>query len=208
MEQTVIRTKGAAIRPERTSTIFSRLRDQIQDEHVTVGTIIHALHDRSFGVIIVLFALPNAVIPISWILGAPILLLAFQMAWGRQEPWLPGFMIRAKMNRETFVKVTDFAERYLSKIERFLKPRWNWLTTDKMERLVGLYLAVLSVVLMAPIPFGNALPAFGMAIIAAGLLEKDGLAIVVGSVIGALGGLYIAAAVTGALAAIRALFGI
>lgn len=208
MEQTVVSTKGAILKPERTSTIFLRLREQIQGDHVTVGTIIHALHDRSFGVIIVLFALPNAVIPISWILGAPILLLAVQMAWGRQEPWLPGFMIRAKMNRETFLKVIDFAERYLSKIEGFLKPRWNWLTTDAVERLIGLYLVVLSLVLMAPIPFGNALPAFGIAIIAAGLLEKDGLAIVVGSVIGALGGLYIAAAVTGAFAAVRAVLGL
>lgn len=207
MEQTVVRTEGAVAKPERTSAIFLRLREQIQDDHVTVGTIVHALYDRSFGVIIVLFALPNAVIPISWILGAPILLLALQMAWGRQEPWLPGFMIRAKMNRETFLKVIDFAERYLSKIERFLKPRWNWLTTDAMERLIGLYLVFLSLVLMAPIPFGNALPAFGIAIIAAGLLEKDGLAIIVGSVIGALGGLYIAAAVTGAVAFITKLFG-
>jgi hypothetical protein len=63
------------------------------------------------------------------------------------------------------------------------------------------------VVLLVPVPFGNALPSFGIAIIAAGLLEKDGIAIIVGAIIGLIGTVYILAVIGGALAAFKAIFG-
>ena len=70
-----------------------------------------------------------------------------------------------------------------------------------------MWLTFLTIVLLVPIPFGNALPSFGIAIIAAGLLEKDGLAILVGSLIGILGTVYVIALVGGVFAAAKAIFG-
>ncbi len=183
--------------PERTSKILSRLAEKGEEERIDIGTIVDALYDRSFGVIIVLFALPNAVFPIAWVLGTPILLFTVQMAMGRQEPWLPDFMRRQSLKQETFAKIIDYVVYYLEKIERWLKPRWNFLTTNTMERLIGFYMTVLTLILLAPVPFGNALPSFGIGIIAAGLLEKDGKAIVVGSFIGLLGAIYVLAWVIG-----------
>jgi hypothetical protein len=197
----------AAAVPERTSRIFERLAAQANGERTSVGTIVDALYDRSFGVLIILFALPNAILPLAWVLGLPIILFTVQMAVGRQEPWLPDIMRRQSMNRETFVKVISFAARYLAKIETWLKPRWNFLTTNSMERVLGVYMTFLTLVLLIPAPFGNYLPAFGLGIIAAGLLEKDGLAILIGSVIGALGAVYVVAVIGGIWAAAKALLG-
>ena len=193
--------------PERTSAILSRLAANTKTERINIGTIVDALSDRSFGVIIVLFALPNAVFPFAWILGTPILLFTVQMAMGRQKPWLPEFMRRQSLKKETFSKIIDYVVYYLEKIERWLKPRWNFLTTNAMERLIGLYMTVLTLVLLAPVPFGNALPSFGIGIIAAGLLEKDGKAIVVGSFIGLLGAIYVSAWVIGLWIAGKTIFG-
>jgi hypothetical protein len=66
----------------------------------------------------------------------------------------------------------------------------------------------LTLVLLVPVPFGNALPSFGIAIIAAGLLEKDGLAIVIGSLIGLSGAVYVVAVIGGVWAAFKAIFGL
>jgi hypothetical protein len=89
-----------------------------------------------------------------------------------------------------------------------LKPRWNFLTTNRIERFIGVYMTLLTIVLLVPVPFGNALPSLGLAIIAAGLLEKDGLAILVGSVVGLLGAGYVLAVFVGLWAAIKALMGL
>jgi hypothetical protein len=191
--------------PERASEILTRL-SHTELENIDVGTLLEALKDRSFGIILILFALPNAILPVAWVLGAPILLFSIQMTMGRQEPWLPALMKRPQLSRETFVKVMDYVSRYLAIIESWLKPRWHWLTTNRMERVIGAYLVFLTVVLLVPVPFGNALPSFGIAIIAAGLLEKDGAAIIVGAVVGLIGTVYILAVIGGALAAFKAIF--
>lgn len=207
MDYQVGAMSSSRIIPERTSDIIARVARENQANTVTVGELLNALKDRSFGVIIIFFALPNVIVPISWVLGTPILLLTVQMVIGRQTPWLPGFMKRQEIGGETFAKIASYVVTYLSKIEKWLKPRWTFLTTNTMERFIGLYMTFLTLVLLVPIPFGNALPAFGIAIIAAGLVEKDGLAIVVGSLIGLSGALYIILLLGGIWTAFKAIFG-
>jgi hypothetical protein len=128
---------------------------------------------------------------------------------GRQELWLPEFMRRQRLSQETFARIMDYVVRYLGKIEAWLRPRWNFLTTDPMERVIGAYMTFITIILLVPVvPFGNALPAFGLAIMAAGLLEKDGLAILVGALIGLVGSIYVIAFLGGILAVGKALFGL
>jgi len=207
MDQQVREMGTAPKLPERTSEIVARVARENLADKISVGMLVEALKDRSFGVLIILFALPNAIVPIAWVLGTPILLFAVQLAIGRQEPWLPGFMNRQEIGRETFNKIAGYVVRYLSMIEGWLKPRWPWLTSNTMERVIGVYLAFLTLVLLVPVPFGNALPAFGIAIIAAGLIEKDGAAILFGSLIGLFGTFYVVALLGGIWAAFRAIFG-
>jgi hypothetical protein len=116
-------------------------------------------------------------------------------------------MSRQKISSETFNKIADYVVRYLSMMERWLKPRWAWLTSDLMERVIGVWLVFLTLVLLVPVPFGNALPSFAIAIVAAGLIEKDGAAIVVGSLIGIAGTFYVVILLGGLLAAFRAIVG-
>lgn len=198
----------ASATPERTSKILARLAAESERGNVTIGAIVDALYDRSFGVVIILFALPNTIFPVAWVFGTPILLFTIQMAVGRQEPWLPQFMRRQSIKQETFSKIVGYVVYYLEKIEAWLKPRWNFLTTDAMEKVIGVYMTLLTIVLLVPVPFGNALPSFGLGIIAVGLLEKDGLAILVGSIFGLFGAVYVIAIVGGLWAAAKALLGI
>ena len=192
----------------KTSDILSELAAQGDRDTIDVGTIVDTLSDRSFGVLIILFALPNTIFPVSWVLGAPILLFAVQMAIGQHRPWLPGFMRRQSFNRETFANIVSYVVKYLSKIEAYLKPRWAFLTAGFMDRVIGIYMTFLTIVLLVPVPFGNALPSFGLAIMAAGLLEEDGLAIIVGALVGLAGTVYVIAVVGGIFAGAKAIFGL
>ncbi len=194
--------------PERTSEILARLAEENNNPGVTIGALLDALKDRGFGIVLILFSFPNAVLPIAWILGTPILFFAVQLVLGLGEPWLPEALRRPSVSHETFDRLMAYVIKYLRIAEQWLKPRWTWLTGRSMERFIGVYMVFLTLMLLVPIvPFGNALPAFGIGVIAAGLLEKDGLAIVIGSLVGAVGAVYVLAVIGGAFAAIKAIFG-
>ncbi len=196
------------IAPERTSEILVRLAEENSHPGVTIGALLDALKDRGFGVVLILFSFPNAILPIAWILGTPILYFAVQLVLGLREPWLPEALRRPSVSHETFDRLMAYVIKYLRIVEQWLEPRWTWLTSRAMERVIGVYMVLLTLVLLVPIvPFGNALPAFGVGVMAVGLLEKDGLAIIVGALIGAAGAAYVLAVIGGAFAAIKAIFG-
>lgn len=195
--------------PERTSDILARLANNADVEHMDIGRLLDGLKDRGFGIIIFLFALPNAVLPIAWILGTPVLFFAFQLVLGYTEPWLPAKMRNARLGQETFTRLTGYAVKYLRILEGLLQPRLMWLTGHFMERILGVYMVFLTLVLLVPIvPFGNALPAFGIGIMAVGIMERDGIAIILGSLIGAVGATYVFLVLGGAYTAFKAIIGL
>ena len=191
-------------RPHKTSVAIRDLAERARGRDVTVGEILAALKDRGFGVFMILFALPNAVIPgISFILGAPVVLFALQLAFGQREVWLPEFMRRQKLSPALFEKVAARVETFLVWVEKRSMPRWWSIVSGPGERFLGLYIAVVAAFLMMPVPFGNGLPALGIALMAVGLIEKDGKAAVVGMVLGFLGTLYIGVAVAAGVEAFK-----
>jgi hypothetical protein len=189
------------------SAALAGLASNTSSKDVSLGEIVAALKDRGFGILAILFALPNAVIPgLSFILGAPVLLFALQLAAGRGEVWLPAFLARRTVPAPMFQKIAARSVRFLIWIERRLRPRWMWLVSGTCERLLGLYIAAVAVFLMTPVPFGNAMPALGISVMSAGLIAKDGKAAAIGIVLGFLGTLYIGVAFVVGFAAVKALF--
>ena len=160
----------------RTSVL---LRDYIAglDKHnASLGDLRDALGDRGFGVLLFIFALPNLMpvnIPLlSAVLGAPLVLLAVQLTYGRHKPWLPHWLTRQSVSRQNFEAVVSRALPYLERAERWLRPRLTVLLSWTGERLIGVGLLVLTIVLALPIPFGNWLPAFAICIIGLAMVER------------------------------------
>jgi hypothetical protein len=167
------------------------LRDFIADgqsERVTLGELADALGDRAFGFLILLFGLPNLVpiaLPgLSTVLGAPLLILSLQLAWGMPRPWFPKKFADASLKRSDMVAVLDRAIPYMQRVERLLKPRLAGVFDGMGERLIGVFISLLAVTLVLPIPFGNWLPAFAACVIALALIERDGAAALAGVFIG------------------------
>lgn len=194
---------------EKTSATIRRFAAQTEGTDVSLGSVLLALKDRGFGIFMILFALPNAVIPgISFVLGAPVLLFALQLASGRETVWLPDFMSRRTLSPMLFAKIAGRVEKFLLWIEKRSKPRWTWLVSGSGERVLGAYIAVVAGFLMLPVPFGNPLPALGISFMSAGLIEKDGKAAATGMVLGFLGAAYIGVAIAIGFEALKALVGL
>lgn len=178
-------------RPDGGSRTSELLRDFLEsqtEERITLGALVDALEERGFGVLLFIFAFPNLValsVPlISSILGFPIVLLTAQLAYGRHKPWFPNWLTAQSFPRQSFAAVTLKALPYLERTERLLKPRLSLFVSWTAERLLAVFLLVLAIVLALPIPFGNWLPALSICIVGLAIVEKDGLAALVGLGVG------------------------
>lgn len=160
------------------------LADDPIRERVSVGDLLAALGDRAIGALLFIFAFPN-VLPTppgtSAILGAPLLFLAAQLAFGRQ-PWLPAIITKRSMSRDDFQTLIRRIGPWLARAEKLLKPRMSSLALPPMEYLIGLVCLFLAALLVLPIPLGNMLPALAISLIALGVLERDGLWVLAGLV--------------------------
>jgi hypothetical protein len=143
-----------------------------------------AIGDRAFGALLFIFAVPN-VIPTppgtSAILGIPLLFLAAQLTLGQAQPWLPKIIADRSMAREDFAALIARVAPWIAKAERMLKPRLDFMANASLERIIGGVCLLLSIVLFLPIPLGNMLPALAVCFFALGILERDGLAVLVGA---------------------------
>ncbi len=86
----------------------------------------------------------------------------------------------------------------MQRLERFCRPRLALLTEPFGKVLIGLVVLVLGLVMILPIPFlGNMPPGFAASVIAIGVIERDGLVVLIGLVVSA-AAIAVASAATGA----------
>src|SRR5262245_7202598 len=196
--------------PRRTSHLLRDFVTSHPEPRISLGALGDALGDRGFGVLLFIFALPNLVpvnIPLlSAVLGLPLVLLAAQLTYGRHKPWFPDWLTRQSFSRNGFANVVLRSLPYLERAERLLRPRLTFLLSWTGERLVGLAILILALVLALPIPFANWLPACAIAIIGLAIVEKDGLAVLVGLAVGVASLVAAAVVVVGLVKAFLLLF--
>jgi len=183
-----LRSPAAASGSRRTSQLLRHFVASHTEPRISLGALRDALDDRGFGVLLFIFALPNLVpvnIPLlSAVLGVPLVLLAAQLSYGRHKPWFPDWLTSQSFPREGFVAVVNRALPFLERVEQVLRPRLTVLLSWTGERLVGIAILILAVVLTLPIPFANWLPACGIAVFGLAIVEKDGVAVLVGLALG------------------------
>jgi len=159
------------------------LKEEEERETITYRDLVVRLGDQAFGLIIILFALPS-VLPLSIIPGfsllfsLPILIVAFHLVIGKQILWLPQYLAKKEINQRRLNLIIKRTVPYLIRIEHLLKPRWLFLTSKGMERLHGLLLIMLSILLALPIPLSNFFLAILIILLGLGFAEKDGLMII------------------------------
>lgn len=155
---------------------------------ISLGEMIHAFGARGYGILIILFALPN-LLPIyipGWspIFGIPLAIVCLQLALGFSEPRLPRFLTERSMKRADLTMIVEKAIPWVQRIERYIRPRPSLLTGWKADRLVGAYGVFLACLVIIPLPFTNGPPSLACAIMAMGLLEEDSRAVVAGALVG------------------------
>lgn len=163
----------------RFSEEIARLMARADRGPVTIGDIELALQGRGMTALIIVlaapFALPVPLPLLSTPVGLLIAMLGFRLALGAR-PWLPAAIRRRSVSHDRLQRVLGAALRLVRPLERVLAPRWSGMFQPALRAVCGLSIsaAALAMSLPLPIPLANALPAFGIMFVAAGVLERDG----------------------------------
>ncbi|WP_420472450.1 exopolysaccharide biosynthesis protein [Brevundimonas sp. FT23042] len=166
---------------------FSQVIEDIgrkDDPHLYVGELINAFGERGFGATLLFFGLLNmvfgAVPGTTTVLGAPMLLIGIQLVTRRDQLWMPRWLMKRAIERSAYRDAVARVLPPLRKVERLARPRLSVMTSELAEVLIGVAIVLLAVILMLPIPGGNFVPSFIMSMFGFGLVQRDGVAILIG----------------------------
>lgn len=165
---------------------FSQVLEDIgarQDPKLYLGELVNAFGERGFGALMLFFGLMNIAIGIipgtTTILGAPLLLMGLQLIIRRDQLWLPRWALKRWIDREAYRNGLETVLPRLRRMERLSKPRLKVMTSEVSEVLIGVATFILAFILVLPIWGGNLVPALIISTFGFGLLQRDGLAIVI-----------------------------
>jgi hypothetical protein len=178
---------------EKSSDVLSDLLREHSGETISMHDITEGLRDRGFAALLLLFAFPMA-LPLPYppgfssLVSLPLLFLSMQMTFGRQSLYLPKFVGRKTMRTESLRAVIGKVLPYLQKLELYFKPNREHFFSSRMEQLIGFFSLILACCILLPLSvLSNTIPAAGISIMALGMLERDGRAVIAGFVVGLIG---------------------
>ncbi|SDX90924.1 exopolysaccharide biosynthesis protein [Nitrosomonas sp. Nm33] len=175
-----------------TSELLQLVVIQNTSEKMSVGQIKNSLRERGFGILLAIAALPIC-LPIpappgyTTFFSIPLFIFSIQMMWGMKSPWLPGWISKKEISKKSLEKLIVKATTWLRKIESYLHPRLTYISVRAWERIIGIFAFIFTISIALPIPLVNVPPGWGILIMSLGLLNKDGLTIIVGMIVGTIG---------------------
>lgn len=171
---------------EKLKTIIAKL----PSNGVTLAEILEIVGQDGMmiltGLLSLVFLIPVSIPGVSTVFGAAILLVGISRLFGRNL-WLPKSFKTRVIATDTLRTTLNRALVWLQRLERVSRPRrLSWMASEGvMNVLNSLALILAAVLLMAPfglIPFSNTLPALAILCLAIGLLQRDGVCILLGYV--------------------------
>lgn len=175
--------------PSPTGGVASRQLDALADKAtrsggLTVGETLSAMGGTSIPFTILFLALMcmNPV-PGPWgmFFGTCLALISLQIMAGSRTLWLPRFVRERHLSAPVIATAVKYSKPLVARVEKVLKPdRMRAFSGRKAQALLGLPVFLLAVAVALPIPFGNFLPVLALSVIATALMERDGLAALIG----------------------------
>lgn len=172
-----------------TDVLTSLLRNA--GDRLTVAEIVGVLRDRAFAILVVLLGLPNCLPmppPIPLVCGLLLALVAAQIAAGWSAPWLPRALLARSIRQADVARAVGRALPTLKRLELWSRPRMGFLESPLALRLIGFNLLALALGLLVAAPVIGQIPlGIAVCLVGLGLVQRDGVLILAGLAIGAVG---------------------
>lgn len=187
---------SAVEEPRRLSADLRALLHEADGHTVTVERIEEILKGRGVAMLILLLSAPF-IVPapgLSTPFGIGICLLGLRIAVGGRSA-LPRFIREKEVKFAALERVVNCIVAVVSKLEKRIRPRMRFMRDHpRMVNLIGVGIISSGFVLSLPlpIPLSNLFPALSIMCLAAGLMERDGLLVLWGYLLGFLSWVYLA----------------
>ena len=157
------------------SAVLQGLLDDTPAGQFTLAWLLGHLHRRSFGFIMLLLALVAMLPGISYVAGLLLLVPALEMIANRVAPFFPRRIAAHPLPTRHLDRVLSRAIPVLRYLERAIRPRWH-MPLEVTKRMVGVVVLLLTVLLLlAPVPMIQVVPALVIVMISLAYLEEDGV---------------------------------
>ena len=179
----------------RLSEDLHALLEEARRRPLNVGEIEAILQNRGFALLTMLLAAPFLIpsVPgLSTPFGGAIVWIGICMARGR-KPSLPRSVLTRELSPQVLGKILRLLLKLVCRMERAARPRLPWMQSGRgMQALTGLAIASGGSFLFLPImvPVMNTLPTLSILLLTAGMLEADGLFILLGYLFGIAAWIY------------------
>ena len=159
-----------------------RRRRQRVRSNITIGEILDRTRQAGFGfiaAILALIAIPF--VGLSTPFGLAIAFIGVQMIAGSTHPWMPRRIRRHVVTMETLQWLGERLARWTGGLERIIRPRFTLMIAGPFWTACGLgvFIQGLALSLPLPIPGSNWIFIVPIILYGIGLLESDGLLIMV-----------------------------
>lgn len=162
------------------------LQKEAKSKSISIREILRLLPGKGQALVLIFLSLPFCQplqIPgLSTLFGLAVALIGVRMAFGKRI-WLPKRILSKTIQADTIQKITNKALLLVRKMKRWIHPRLSWVCLFLYMRIIHGVTIFLSGVILAlpiPIPLSNLTTAWTIFLIALGLLEDDGLFVLLG----------------------------
>ena len=175
-----------------TSEYLAQVVMEQKNASISVGEIKNALHERGFGILMAIAAIPIC-LPIptppgyTTLFSVPLFIFSLQIIFAMRAPWLPAWLECKRIEKSTLEKALTKADPWLKKIEKYMQPRLINIRAETWERFIGFFAFVFAISIAIPLPLTNFLPGMGILVMSLGLVNRDGMTILFGMLIGTIG---------------------
>jgi hypothetical protein len=167
------------------SETLKKLGNKESNGKTKISKIMEDFHENGILLAMVFFSLPVAV-PLPYppgfttIMGLPLIILSIQMIIGSKQVKLPQKINNYEIKNSTLKAISDKVVPIVVTMEKYIKPRTGFAKSVYCEQIVGFICLIAAISVTIPIPMTNAIPALGITIMSLGLLNRDGIVIILG----------------------------
>lgn len=190
------------------SETLTAVSKSITGESVTLRQLFELIGEQSMLLfcmfLMVPFLLPVSIPGVSTVFSLVVMLAGVGVMLNR-VPWLPGRLMNRSIATESLLPALEKGSRMMARIDRVIRPRMLALTHGAtVNRFNGFMLFASGVLLIFPfglVPFSNTLPALAVLFLCAGMIQRDGLFILLGYLMFVVTVVYFGALFVAAIAA-------
>jgi hypothetical protein len=195
LDDDTVASSNAAFSPHRAPAVLPMRASQVLRgiltknptvKKFTVKQIVDSIGEHRVGTSLIFFSIP-AMLPVpgtSNLAGIPAGLIAGQMIAGKTTIKLPRSILRRSVSRRSLSVAIYAILPVLEMSERATKPRWQWACHPVAQQILGVLLFLLALAIALPIVGFNVPHAASIFAISLGLVERDGVAILIGVIAG------------------------